>query len=628
MTVSATTPLKTFTGDGTTVAFPLDFTFDAAADLTVIEKVLATGAETVKTLTTDYTVAGGSGAVGTVTAVTAPPATVSWTIVRLTAITQETSYPEGEPFPAASHENAMDKLTRIVQEVDAAGASTFRWAATATTFGSPIEFPDLPGDVAMVVPTVTVSGAAGGWIGTGDVAAIAAIVDDVTVVAGIASDVTDAAGIKDDISATAGIKDDISAVAADAADISAVAADAADIGTVAGIAADISTTAGDSADIQTVAANIATITSKANADLSNVTPATGRAALGLDTADSPEFAGLTVPSINGGQLGGSKNVIINGDMAVAQRGTVTGVTNGYGGPDRFKCGLSGGAVATLSQDAESPDGFSQSVKIDITTADASLAAGDYALFWQPVEGLNLQRFLKGTPSAKKFALSFWVRSPKTGTHIVELLDQSNSRQISHAYTVNAANTWEYKSVVLPADTVGAFANSNALALNVHWWLAAGSDYTSGTLNDDAWATLTSANRAAGQVNCVDSTSNAFYLTGVQLTAGAVIEEFEHIEYAEQLRRCQRYYQASRTDTWVGIWSGYCQSGGNYYCTYYLPESLRVENPTIVFTNQTSSGFPATPNNANHSANTITERRTASATGTGHFGSSYTVDAEF
>jgi len=233
-------------------------------------------------------------------------------------------------------------------------------------------------------------------------------------------------------------------------------------------------------------------------------------------------------------------------MRVVQRGTVaTGGSTGlyYGGPDRWRMYQENTVAAyTLSQDTNVPagEGFGSSFKIDVTTADATVDAADRVDFIYRFEGQELQQIAKGTANATAMTLSFWVSSPKTGTHIVEFFDNDNSRQVSIPYTVNAANTWEKKELLVPADTVGTLDNDVNLSLQIAWWLMAGSNYSGGTLST-SWSSTTNANRAVGQVNVFDNTSNNFYLTGVQLEAGSVATPFEHRQYGQELALCQRYY---------------------------------------------------------------------------------------
>jgi hypothetical protein len=241
----------------------------------------------------------------------------------------------------------------------------------------------------------------------------------------------------------------------------------------------------------------------------------------------------------------NRNLIINGAMQVAQRGTsFSSVTaTGTFPVDRFIFHVGSLGTWTLSQSTDVPtgQGFANSIKCDVTTANTSPSGLSYARIDQRLEGQDLQAFCKGTSNAKQFAVSFWVKSPKTGTHILELQDGDNTRNISKAYTVSSADTWEKKELIIDADTTGAFGNDNGKSLTVAWWLSAGTDYKSGTLAT-SWVSPTNANRIVGQVNVADNTANNFYLTGVQLEVGSVATDFEHRSFEEEEHRCFRYYQ--------------------------------------------------------------------------------------
>jgi len=240
-----------------------------------------------------------------------------------------------------------------------------------------------------------------------------------------------------------------------------------------------------------------------------------------------------------------RNIIINGDMSIAQRGTsFTGISSGANyGLDRFSLTVSTAGTWTQSQSTDVPagQGFTQSAKLDCTTANASLSSASALYFRQIFEGQNLQYLKKGTSSAESITASFWVKSNKTGTYICELYDGDNARQISKSYTIDSADTWEKKTITFAGDTTGAFDNDNGNSLRLSWWLGAGSSYTSGTLNT-SWNTSTNANRVVGQVNLADSTDNEWYITGVQLEAGEVASDFEFLPVDVNLQRCLRYYQ--------------------------------------------------------------------------------------
>jgi hypothetical protein len=243
-------------------------------------------------------------------------------------------------------------------------------------------------------------------------------------------------------------------------------------------------------------------------------------------------------------ISSGRNVVINGAMQVAQRGTSQAsiTSSNYFTADRwlYEPNSMGTWTESVENDAPAGSGFRKSLKLLCTTADASPAAGDFILFDQRLEGQNLQQFLKGTASAKQFSLTFWVKSNATGTYNVELLDNDNTRVVTAAYTVDASGTWEKKTITFPADTTGAFDNDNASSLQLSWWLGAGSTFTSGT-RGTVWATPVSANRAVGQTNVASATNNYWQVTGVQLEAGAVATPFEFEDTQVTLAKCLRYF---------------------------------------------------------------------------------------
>jgi hypothetical protein len=243
-------------------------------------------------------------------------------------------------------------------------------------------------------------------------------------------------------------------------------------------------------------------------------------------------------------------LIINGDMAVAQRGTSTGIaTPGYYACDRFETAVGNLATWTISQDSDVPSGygFANSLKLDCTTADASPSTGDVLIVRQKFEGQDVQLLKKGTSSAEKVTVAFWIKATKTGTNILELFDRDNSRTISQSYTISSSNTWEYKVINFSADTTGALDDDNNLSFEIAWWLGSGTVYTSGTLQT-SWGSQTDADRAVGQVNHGDSTSNNVFITGVQMEVGeytsSTIPPFQHESFGDNLARCQRYLEFS------------------------------------------------------------------------------------
>jgi hypothetical protein len=185
--------------------------------------------------------------------------------------------------------------------------------------------------------------------------------------------------------------------------------------------------------------------------------------------------------------------------------------------------------------------FRRSANVICTTADSSLAAGDLFLFQQRFEGQNLQGIKKGTSAAESLTISFYVKSSNTGTYICEFFDNDNTRQISKSYTINTANTWEKKTITVPPDTTGQFDNDNDTSLQLFFWLAAGTTFSSGALNSSAWASNVNANRAVGQLNLANASGNYWAVTGIQLETGTVATPFEMRDIGQELALCQRYY---------------------------------------------------------------------------------------
>jgi hypothetical protein len=284
-------------------------------------------------------------------------------------------------------------------------------------------------------------------------------------------------------------------------------------------------------------------------------------------------------------------LIINGDMSVAQRSTsVTGVGDGDTGYHtldrwRFSEGGDNSTVFTMSQDTNVPtgQGFAKSLKMDVTTADGSPGSSDAMFLQQRFEGQNLQLLKKGTSSAEKITVAFWVSSSKTGTYILELQDSDNTRNCSQSYTISSADTWEKKVVVFPADTTGAIDNDNANSFEVNWWLLAGTDFTSGTLAT-SFASRTNANRAVGQVNVGDNTSNNFYMTGCQMEIGEfdtnTIPTFPFESFENNLKKCQRYFETFPSNSGDGVIGFGYGSGSDTARTMFPFKVTKRASPTM------------------------------------------------
>lgn len=288
-------------------------------------------------------------------------------------------------------------------------------------------------------------------------------------------------------------------------------------------------------------------------------------------------------SLNIGQVGGRRNLIINGAMQVAQYSTSeTGVGGGYNTVDRFRVSQNSGGFGGASghdeeQSSDAPDGFGFSWKL-VKNGSHSTQSDDAGFFEQRIEGQNLQSLKYGVASAQTTTLSFWVKSSISGTYGVALhLVESSERSQVQTYTISSADTWEHKTVTFVGDTSVAITNDNARRMDVRWVLGAGADLqtaTTGSWQDGEKMTTSS------QVDWVATDDAEFYITGVQLEVGDTVTPFEHRSYGEELALCQRYYytKTAKNGGRIGVGNAYTSTimwiyGGD------MPVTMRA-SPTI------------------------------------------------
>jgi hypothetical protein len=272
-----------------------------------------------------------------------------------------------------------------------------------------------------------------------------------------------------------------------------------------------------------------------------------------------------------------RNMVINGAMNVAQRSaSVTGLgatLSAYHTVDRFPIAVSTSGRLTMTQTADGPNGISANcTKFDCTTADTSIAAGEYFLLRQSFEGQNLQRIGKGVAGAQQITISFYVKANAAFTFGCELEDKDNNRNITILF--DTTTDWVRKVITIPADVddgSSPFDDDNAESLRLNIWLHAGSTYTSGTLGT-SWYNRVDANRAAGIDSFFSSTDNNFFLTGVQMEVGPVATEFEQEDISTTLGKCQRYYAEGGL-----VLTN--DSTARYYNNIHLPVEMRAK-PTI------------------------------------------------
>ena len=291
----------------------------------------------------------------------------------------------------------------------------------------------------------------------------------------------------------------------------------------------------------------------------------------------------------------NRNLFINGAMQVAQRGAdIDGVANGGLCTDRFKFSIANtdNLVINLDQSTDTPAGFNNSLKVSVGTAESAIAADEFFSFGQTVEAQNCQRMGYGSSSAKKLTLSFYVKSSVTGTYAISLFqsDASSSpdrRYHSKTYTINSANTWEYKTVTINPNTNDAIANDNGVGLRVDWTLSAGTNYTSGS--NDTWGDST--NWMVGHNASWITTSGAtFFLTGAQLEIGEQATPFEHRSFGDELARCQRYFQMQVSGTGVAPNTTACDFNIQLQTSMRDSPTISSQDGEMQITNVTAADF--------------------------------------
>ena len=280
----------------------------------------------------------------------------------------------------------------------------------------------------------------------------------------------------------------------------------------------------------------------------------------------------------------NRNLVINGAMQVAQRGTSStglGASAGYFTLDRYRATFSSTAGRlTMSQVADVHDGFANAMKLECTTADTSIGSSEYFILQKKIEGQDLQQLKKGSSDAEEFTVSFYVKGNANATYVVEMYDLDNNRQVGKTFSVTTS--WTRVVLTFPADTTGALDDDNAASLQLGIWLHAGSNYTSGTLAT-SWVSNVSAQRAGGITSFFDSTDRTFFLTGLQMEVGSVATDFEHRSFGQELALCQRYYQTIG----VGFITA-CRGASSSQLLYsYTPPVNMRASPTI---STTATGF--------------------------------------
>jgi len=274
---------------------------------------------------------------------------------------------------------------------------------------------------------------------------------------------------------------------------------------------------------------------------------------------------------------GNRNLIINGGMQVAQRGTSALTSSASSDTfitDRFRISNYSDATFTGQQVADAPTDFEYSTKVTTTGTDTSLAAGQYQRFITAIEGYNMNHLMYGTSSAKTCTLTFHVKSSLTGAFYVFGFNSAANRSIVVGYTIDSANTWEKKTLTIAGDTTGTWLTTNGAGMYFGWSLGTGT--TRQTTTTDAFQAGFYMAKS-DQVNVAGTNSATWQITGVQLEVGDTATDFEHRSFADELIKCQRYYQK------------YAETGGsgsNAYLRYGIGQNQTTTVSEIFINSQT------------------------------------------
>ncbi len=317
------------------------------------------------------------------------------------------------------------------------------------------------------------------------------------------------------------------------------------------------------------------------------------AVTGAKIENNPTIAGnLTV---SGGFIPSTaysnRNMITNGDMSVAQRGTSsTGQSSsGIKCVDQFHYLHNGGGTSDISQSSTAPNEFKNSLKVECNSTDGSLDAGDFVGIRHHIEAQNCQRLSFGTSSAKSITISFHVRSKQTGTYALNLFLDDDVVHFTKTYTISSADTFEKKTITFPANTSAVVEDDTGKGIEFTWWLRAGSTFTSGSAMT-GYEGYSNGDVAVGHaVDFLDNSANEFYLTGVQVEIGDVATPFEYIPFADNLARCQRYYyKPASTNNVMGRLNSPAGNLNDFTGSINYPVTMRA-TPTITVTNSVEAG---------------------------------------
>ena len=292
---------------------------------------------------------------------------------------------------------------------------------------------------------------------------------------------------------------------------------------------------------------------------------------------------------------GRRNLIINGACMINQRlGSSTYTltsTEAYYPVDRFRSWASGGGQFTIQRSDNAPPGFKNSLMFTVSTADTSIASGDYYVVQQRIEGFNCAHLNWGTNNAKPVTLSFWVKADVTGKYGISFWPSGQNYNYVTHYTINTADTWEYKTITVPGATGGTWLTNNGIGLGIWWDFGVGTNYSTATT--ETWG-QNGKFAPSDTVQMIKTNGAKFRMTGIQLEVGNNATEFEHRSYGEELALCQRYFHGwnatsstLRAETGIKVYDSEGNSSVNQTTTIGTGSVVDADDARIEFS------FPVT-----------------------------------
>lgn len=291
----------------------------------------------------------------------------------------------------------------------------------------------------------------------------------------------------------------------------------------------------------------------------------------------------------GASGGGSKNMVINGDMRIDQRNSGSAVSSHNANlfpVDRFRCLENTDGSVSMQRVADAPTGFEYSLKFTVTGTDTSLTTNQFTRALHPIEGHNISHLNWGTSNAKTCTLSFHVKSSVAGQYYINIFNNAANRSMVKGYTIDAANTWEKKEITIIGDQTGTWETGNLAGIYIGWSQGSGPTYHTTTL--DAYQGSFVMVKS-DQTNLTATSSATWQLTGVQFELGEKATDFEHRSYADELAKAQRYYYKLPINSYGPYLCQYVSS--NRFSHFWHPVPMRaVPTSTTTISSGTVTEF--------------------------------------